>query len=158
MAKFRLTLEMDIDLNAVRPDQLNQVMKERLTEHMSATFLTGFTGAKLKSYKLDVRHVLPIPRILTLAQLEQMPLGTVVSPVVINLTDENKAWADFDCQGVLKVKPPSRLTSRDSWMLNFTPVQPDVHINDGRVVTHKGEHSYCYPNENWPHRFVLWEE
>ena len=154
MAKFCIHLEVDVELNGETPEHVKEVMKRRLGEHITQTSLTGFSEAIAKTYKMDVRHLLPKPRIITLAQLEQMPLGTQVSQVI--MTEGGRA--DFDIQGTLQLKPEARMTSRDSWQLNFTPVRPDVHVDEGRVSTQKGEFSFLYPNENYPHRFVIWEE
>lgn len=159
MAKFSLTLEMEIDLNGgVTPAQLNKVMYERLKEHMTATFLTGFTGAMLKRYTMKVKHQLPVPKILTLSQLALMPAGTVVSPVGVILTKDGEQFADFDIQGVLKTKGEHVIHARDSWQIVMRPLKPDITVREGRVFTHTGEHAYLYPNNRNPHRFVLWEE
>lgn len=159
MAKFSLTLDMDIDLPAdVTPAQLNQVIKERLTEHMTSTFLTGFSGAKLRRYVLNVKHRLPVPKILTLSQLALLPPGTVVSPVGVILTKDGEQFADFDVQGVLQTKGEHVIHARDSWQIVMRPLKPDITVREGRVFTHTGEHAYLYPNNRNPHRFVLWEE
>ena len=93
-------------------------------------------------------------RIITLAQLAAMPLGTVVSPVVIK-----DGQMQFDCQGILELGHKIRtVANQHNLYLDVAQLQPDLTVVDGRVKVHTDPcSSYAIPGW-YPHRFVLWEE
>ena len=91
------------------------------------------------------------PRIVTLAQLCLLPLGTLVSPVVIE-----EGRAEFDIQGTLQTRGAALYSSNDGQFLELTGVLPDVKVVDGRVSTSPCINAYSIPNEWHPHRFVVW--
>lgn len=99
-------------------------------------------------------------RIVTLAQLALMPVGTLISPINIvpTVDDENRKVMDFDIQGTLQLKPISRLVGQDENWLVTIDILPDVRVVDGRIKYTVSEHSYTIPNDFHPHRFVVWEE
>lgn len=92
------------------------------------------------------------PYIVTLAQLAAMPLGTVVSHVKQAYPDHQM---EFTCQGVLQMHPQARVVGNDGRWLRLRGLLPDIHIVEGRVVTHPDESSIAI-DADWPHRFVVW--
>lgn len=92
------------------------------------------------------------PRIVTLAQLVLLPLGTAVSPVVVE-----DGHCVFDVQGVLQLEPRCRVTGKSGHFLEITGDLPDIRVVDGRVKTAPSISSYSLPG-HYPHRFVVWPE
>lgn len=99
-------------------------------------------------------------RIVTLAQLAVLPVGTLFSPIRFSppLDKGGKAVMEFDIQGTLQLDPTATLTSVSEHWLVAVDVLPDVKITDGRMKYQVTERSYMYPNSSYPHRFVVWEE
>ena len=92
-------------------------------------------------------------RIITLAQLAAMPLGTVVSPLVIK-----DGQMQFNCQGILELGHKIRTVANHHGLyLDVVQLQPDIYVAEGRVTTYQSTSSYAIPGW-YPHRFVLWEE
>jgi hypothetical protein len=97
-------------------------------------------------------------RIITLAQLSLMPAGTVISPInmVPTVDDQSKIVMDFDVQGTLQLKPMAKLVGVKGCWVETVDLLPDVRVVDGRLKHNVAEHSYTFPNEWHPHRFVVW--
>ena len=91
-------------------------------------------------------------RIVTLAQLALLPLGTIVSPLEVK-----DGHLVSDIQGVVQRRPAARLASKSEQYLELVDLFPDVYIEFGRVVSRKAECSYGLPG-NYPHRFLVWKE
>lgn len=99
-------------------------------------------------------------RIVTLAQLALLPAGTLISPISIvpTVDDKSRKVMDFDIQGTLQLKPMARLVGMDDQWLCTVDILPDVRVVNGRLEYNVAEHSYVFPNDWHPHRFVVWQE
>lgn len=91
-------------------------------------------------------------RIVTLAQLALMPIGTRVSPLLIE-----EGHLVFDCQGVVQVLPSGKVTQITEHWLELTEDLMEVLIYDGRVETREASCTYTLPGF-YPHRFVVLQE
>ncbi|QBJ04465.1 hypothetical protein HOV23_gp108 [Pseudomonas phage Lana] len=91
-------------------------------------------------------------RIVTLAQLDLLPYGTIVSPIKV----EDGAM-QFDVQGTLQLKPKAVLRGRQDIWLVLVDELPDVRIDEGRITSNESVTHYAIPNDFHPHRFVVWE-
>lgn len=92
------------------------------------------------------------PRIVTLAQLAELPLGSVISPINFQMEGD---FIDRDIQGTVKMRPKTVLTGVDYHWLHTTDELPDVRIEEGRVYTSPAEHTYARDSGH-PWRFVVW--
>lgn len=99
-------------------------------------------------------------RIVTLAQLSLMPVGTLISPIKIvpYVDNENRKMMDFDTQGTLQLKPMARLAGQDAHWLITVDILPDVRVVEGRIEYSVSENRYAIPNDCHPRRFVVWED
>jgi hypothetical protein len=90
-------------------------------------------------------------RIVTLAQLDLLPYGTIVSPIVVK-----DGAMQFDIQGTLQLKPKAKLVGRQDIWLVLVDELPDVRIEEGRISHSEAVTHYTIPNDFHPHRFVVW--
>lgn len=92
-----------------------------------------------------------MPRIVSLAQLALMPIGTEVSMVKL----DDYRHIQFDIQGVVQLDQLERLHQVDSQHVVLKGVRPDIHIREGRVLTYESTRSIAREAE-FPFRFVVW--
>lgn len=95
-------------------------------------------------------------RVVTLAQLALLPVGTLLACVKFDKVQILVDWVDFDVQGVMQVSEPFYLGHVDDTWINLRPMLADIHISDGRVVPDFTPTSIAR-NSTFPHRFVIYE-
>lgn len=94
------------------------------------------------------------PRVVTLAQLAELPLGTVISPINYIRTEEG-VRLETDVQGTLQLRPTTVLRGVDDFWIHTVDELPDLSIEDGRLYSRPSEHTYSRDTPH-PWRFVVW--